>query len=304
MIRYKNFYYDIEIEEAINYLAEKYSLEVEDRNNDYFISCPIHCETEPSLSIEKTQGLVHCFGCGFKGTLGDLFHALGDGEEVFNTEIIRETPRHLKELTSNNKADELLKKIKSEKKENNIPFTEWLEKNKIAINYLKTRNIKVSIMREFNIMYKANNHSVLFPVNNHKGEFQFFASRGINTKIYRYPTGCHKPVYALDKVRMKGSRYLVITEGILDCLRLWSLDIPAVAMNGTGTYSQYWDIQNNFKGNILTAFDNDRAGYIATKRANDFFKDKKEIRNLTIPLYKKDVNELTDTEIFDMMKAR
>jgi len=62
---------------------------------------------------------------------------------------------------------------------------------------------------------------------------------------------------------LRGSRYVVITEGELDCLRLWEEGIPAVSStNGAGGMVSIWKkISPRFRcGRIIIAFDQDEGG--------------------------------------------
>lgn len=292
MIRYGKLYYDIEVESIVSMIADRTGAVVEDMNSDYFISCPIHCEQEPSMSIRKEDGLVHCFGCGYKGSLGKLLSDLGMAEGIFNTEFIAEEPRQAIKIKS--------RQPKKTKRSSEEPMVDFYARN--FTPYWGQRGISSKVVEQFKLGYNIATQSIVFPVRDMEGELQFLATRNITTKFYHYPKGSTKTVFALDQVIKQGHRYAIVTEGMLDCLRLWSVGIPAVALNGTGTVAQYFELLSAGLKTFGTAFDNDFAGYKATNRFREFFKTKNvRAYHCPIPENKKDVNDLTDYEIYDMI---
>ena len=43
------------------------------------ISCPFHEDAEPSCSINRSQRVFHCFGCGAEGNVLDFVHRMETG---------------------------------------------------------------------------------------------------------------------------------------------------------------------------------------------------------------------------------
>lgn len=59
--------------------------------------------------------------------------------------------------------------------------------------------------------------------------------------------------------------YIVVVEGIVDCLWLWSLGIPAIALNGNTMTSFVARILRRFGYHVILAPDNDETGEVAIR---------------------------------------
>ena len=51
-----------------NILRDAGITSVEDKGEQYEITCPLHEDKRPSMRLSKRQGVFHCFSCGAKGT--------------------------------------------------------------------------------------------------------------------------------------------------------------------------------------------------------------------------------------------
>ncbi len=69
--------------EALLRTNQEYLAHTTNSVNDIFVTCPKYenhggAERTPSCSINKEEGLVHCFGCGystsFPGLVADILH--------------------------------------------------------------------------------------------------------------------------------------------------------------------------------------------------------------------------------------
>ncbi len=58
-----------EVKQSVDILSlfRSYGLKLERKGKDWFTSCPFHGDDKPSLSIDPTNNLFHCLGCGEKG---------------------------------------------------------------------------------------------------------------------------------------------------------------------------------------------------------------------------------------------
>ena len=63
------------LEKAIDYKVS---------GRDFLTKClnPDHEDTNPSMRIDNTTGIFHCFSCGFKGSVFKHFGALPDFLEI------------------------------------------------------------------------------------------------------------------------------------------------------------------------------------------------------------------------------
>lgn len=277
---------------------------IKDNHYNVQTNCPFHKdgqEQNPSFGILKQDkgdvpaGSAHCFTCGYSADfptfIGDLFGGgyqygvewlVGSGSIVndrtkMSFDVSRSAPAKRYTFDENE-----LQAYKLEKDPN---------------NYLAGRGISEDVLEIFDVGYCKNflgqGETVTFPVTNRSGETVFVAHRFINKKFFHYPEGAEKPVYALDKLTdFTGS--VVVVESIIDCLTLWSWDIASVALNGTGSDTQYEELMKMPARAFYLAFDGDDAG----KRADYRFRQKvkgKLISTIEIPLGK-DVNDLSEDE--------
>lgn len=138
------------------------------------------------------------------------------------------------------------------------------------MDWLKRRNVSEDIIESFHI-HTGNalglENCLVIPVHAPDGTFVF-------NKYRRDPTDPSKPKYLYDKgghVTLYGADHLlqtqemvVITEGELDALVLWSMNIPAVSSTGGAlSFQEEWtSLLQEAKGikDIYVCLDNDDAG--------------------------------------------
>lgn len=139
-------------------------------------------------------------------------------------------------------------------------------------DWLHKRGINDKVISAFSIAYGPSNQlpegGIIIPVRHIDGTHAF-------NKYRRDPMDDRKPKYLMQtgsKVTLYGADYLlaqnhkdekpqvVITEGELDTLVLWSLGIPAVSgTNGATTFKEEW-VQLLERYDVYVCLDNDDAG--------------------------------------------
>ena len=89
---------------------------------------------------------------------------------------------------------------------------------------------------------------------------------------------------------------IVVVESSFDAIRLWQLDIPAVATLGANVGTVQLALLNKYAYTIIVAPDGDEAG---SEMVSKLVKGLggKDIRVLKIPEGKKDIGDMTDEEI-------
>jgi len=134
------------------------------------------------------------------------------------------------------------------------------------MDWLMRRRVSADIIKSFHIRTGSAlglENCLILPVNSPDGTFSF-------NKYRRDPSDSRKPKYLYDKggkVTLYGADHLlpehdtvVITEGELDALVLWSLNIPAVSSTG-GALSFQEDWAQLLEGRqVYVCLDNDDAG--------------------------------------------
>jgi hypothetical protein len=59
-------------------LLEKLKVPYRSTGKEYVCNCPVHKEKTPSCYISKSKNLYHCFGCGAKGDVINLYMRYAD----------------------------------------------------------------------------------------------------------------------------------------------------------------------------------------------------------------------------------
>lgn len=135
------------------------------------------------------------------------------------------------------------------------------------IDWLKRRGVSDEIIKSFNIRVDdalGLQNCLVIPIYTPTGIFSF-------NKYRRDPVDQNKPKYLYDKggsVTLYGANHLteettqvVITEGELDALVLWSMNIPAVSSTGGAlSFQSEWVEMLQHIPDIYVCLDNDDAG--------------------------------------------
>ena len=213
---------------------------------------PEHDDNKPSFSINTTTGFSKCFTCGY--TIGSEFWLNGvlDDEQL--------------ELLERNK---IYKQLKHRGVCNNIKqvVNIFPPKSSVPDGY---RGLSIDTLNKFDIyLCKKGKYKdrVVFPINE-----QHFETRSLkdcpNKYMHSYGFSPKSFIYPLSYIKDNIGDYLVITEGIIDCINLNQDGIPSVCNFG---------VANNLlsKHNITTListgvdrlylmFDDDEYGHAAT----------------------------------------
>lgn len=146
-----------------------------------------------------------------------------------------------------------------------------LAEEEMNFKELQRRGISQEVIDLFNIHYIPDGLPFAFksglaiPINHPDGTFSFNKYRRsyLNNEIkqkYAYDRGSHTALFAGD--RIKDSTSVVVTEGEMDALVLWSRNIDAVSSTG-GAQSFQSDFGELLAGKrIYLCYDNDEAGAV------------------------------------------
>lgn len=135
-------------------------------------------------------------------------------------------------------------------------------KENIWKDWLNRRGITDAVIEEFGLSY-IEGDSIVIPIYAPDGTFSFNKYRrdplqGDVKPKYKYDKGSQAKLYGAHKIIAE--RSVLITEGELDALVAWSLNIPAVSSTGgAGTFSEDWVTCLQGK-DVTVCFDNDQAG--------------------------------------------
>lgn len=275
--------------------------------------CPIHNngqERKPSCGLRITgeqAGVVHCFSCGYTSDLYEMisncFGYKDDGQ--FGK---RWVSRNFNQATIDDREDlnlGLELKRKPAKPIINFISEKELDSYRYYHPYMYERKMTNEVIEKFDVGFDKATNCITFPVNDESGNCLFIARRSINSKYFNYPSGVEKPVYGIYELKKyaPNAKEVIVCESIIDALTCWTYNVPALALNGTGSFTQFEQLIklcNLGVRRIIAGFDGDTAGYNATEKL------KKSIPNilvqdLLIP-EGKDINDLCEEEFSKLFK--
>lgn len=297
--------------------------------NHIQVNCPFHKdgqESKPSCGITTNDikqgdkivkaGTVHCFACGYTGSIEEMISKLF-GREDFGAFGIEWLKKNFLTVTYE-KRDSFTLDISRDrhKKQEEIKYVseEELESYRYIHPYAYKRKLNDTIIDMFDVGYddafiitsKAGKEFKLkcltFPVRDETGGTLFIARRSVDTKFFHYPSGVEKPVYGVYELSKIDPypKEVIICESIINCLTCWVYGKYAVALNGTSTKQQIDQLRKLPCRKYILGLDPDAAGDKGRKRIKDALKNDKIITDLIIPKGK-DINDLTKEE-FDSLQ--
>ena len=163
-------------------------------------------------------------------------------------------------------------------------------------NYLSNRGITDKALRSFKVGYDHKNKAVAIPYFDTKSKLVNIKYRKVGRKQFYYlpngqPIGHH--VYGLHMVKRVKAPRIFVVESEIDCLYLWGLGVPAVAL-GSAHLSKRQEELLDLSGvtELVLAFDNDKAGRNATNNATKRLGGKYELSRIVFPPNCKDINDI------------
>ena len=243
-------------------------------NTKFMASCLFHEDKDPSMSINLEKGIYNCFSCHESGTISGLVYKVtGKGiKSIIGNDITYQTIKYNPIVN----IDNIDKNLRVFGKIELLP--------KILYNHLiDDRQITKKCVDNFNIGYarflKVNgtnlSNRIIIPIY-YKNKLVNIEGRkvpGGNFPKVLYPKNTIKPLFNFDnleKFDFKNPeiipKSLILVEGLMDCLKIWSwFDKNVSCCFG----NQISDIQvllfkNNFR-DITIIPDNDEAGDFLVK---------------------------------------
>lgn len=222
---------------------------------DYLIKClnPDHPDSNPSFRVDRVSGIAHCFSCDYKT---NIFKYFG----IFTNQI----PIKIAKLK------EKLQELKQ--------MSTGLAEMAGSVPYTRTfRGISSSTLKQFGAFFTTQvekmEDRIIFPIKSITGKTEVYVGRHVlsngNPRYLNYPSGVPIPLFPASVP--KGSRSMVLVEGLFDMLNLYDKGLDnAVVCFGTNT------LQKDTKQKLLPfraqgvvkiyiMFDGDEAGSKAAK---------------------------------------
>lgn len=229
-------------------LAEK-QIPFQAKGQDFVVRClnPEHDDSNPSMYINQTTGLFHCFSCGFKGNLFNFY-----GRTINQLQLKRET---LKKKI----AVKMAESIGLSMPKNYSPYVgNW-------------RNIRPETYKEFDAFLHIGDvfrDRINFPIRDISGKIVAFQGRHTagGTPKYKFsPPGAKIPLYPLSKPQ---AGEVLLVEGLFDVLNLYDKGLRnAVCCFGTNNINEDKLKMLSIQGvsRVGVFFDGDDAGQKAAE---------------------------------------
>ena len=271
-----------------NYLIEKHGI----LNLKKKFKClnPDHDDRHPSMSYSSKYNICKCFACGVSYDIFDII-GIDYGVNSFKDklEIIDKLYPNISNI--------VFKKMDVvENKNNIIDFTNYFKKciSKIdETNYLIDRKIDKKLLEKYKIGFDDKRNLIVFPINKN---CYFARSVSNDCKLKSTGTSYLWNEKLLEKSNEKTLIY--VTEGIIDSLSLETIDanIKTISLNGLPNYKRLLKVieDNNFIGNLVLVFDNDKTGEMYESIVKEELKKRNINTFSTTLVYNmkvKDVNE-------------
>ena len=277
-------------------------------NQDIVFTCPFHKhgnENRPSAGIQTRPSkdsnkiLWNCFTCHEKGTLETLIsRCFGyDDYGAFGTKWILDNFNSA-EIIDRNCFFNPLTIRKEEKKSQVLKYIteEELDGYRYTCSYHYKRHLTDDIIEKYDLGYDKDfflGEAITFPVKDECGNCLFVARRTIRKKNYWYPMGADKPLYGVFEAKrlFPKAKELYICESMLNALTIVEkLNVPAIAMLGTGTNQQFNKIKSLPYKSFVIASDGDNAGIRSRNKLSKVLRDKGFVSAIAMP-EGKDIND-------------
>lgn len=186
---------------------------------------------------------------------------------------------------------------------------EELSKYRYTVPYMYQRGLTDEIIERYDIGVDLNYipsglkkpvPCITFPVRDINGNVLFVARRAIEKKAFYLPDNIEKPLYGIYELP-KGCKSVDIVESIFNLTNCVKYGRPAIALFGTGTYTQRQQLKRLGMNEFRIGLDPDNAGRKGTAKL------KKDLKQVAMVWeYKgipedKDINDLTEEEFKNLL---
>lgn len=291
------------------------------------ICCPYHnngMERRPSAGLRKEDGMFHCFACNEVHSLQEVIsYCFGHPDDIVgsfgwkwllkNFATIEVEERKDVELDFSRSArnssvvrnfcgSDTLDGGSNDNLRQNVPESE-LDKYRYIHPYILKRGVSEKIVELFDIGWDSKTDCITFPNLDKYGNCLFVAKRSVKQKFFQYPKDVQKELYGIYQLYQLDPfpSEVYVCESMIDCLYLWTFDIPACAMNGLGNEIQFKQLRELPCRQLILATDADEAGQAARQRIRMNMQNTKIIKEVVLPKGRKDINECSATEIQNLI---
>jgi DNA primase len=257
----------VNFEDIINH----YNLKGKIQHNKFVGRCPFHDDEKPSFGMCLKTGQWGCFGCHEKGS---IYHFIQNMEDVnfvkaleWLARFVGITNNYIPSLEYSEKLSKSLMKgfnaIEEEDEFEHVDLPPYCE---TALNHFEVASKRVTKrdIKKYNIQYCIKGKSfigcLIIPIAFQGKQVAFFSRDmlGLTDKTKRYNLGAKigKIFFNWDEA-IKHPSYVIVVEGIFDCLAVQRFGYNAVALLGSHlSITKEVLLLKNFK-KIIIVLDND-----------------------------------------------
>lgn len=262
------------------------------------VACsPFRDESSPSFSINLENGKWIDFGSNSdlysKGGLVSLLSYL-------RNETIEEVEDYLLDKYGIDLSDvdklELNVNFDISTKVDTIISHEEYQQYAYRSPYLAGRGISEQVQRAFKVGFDRKSNAVALAWHDVKGNIVNIKFRSTKSKqFYYFPTGqqLRNHIYGMHFIYKMKPETVFLVESEIDCLYLWSIGVPAIALGGSKISDRRKQLLLRCPAKrIVLATDNDKVGNEIREKVTKLLIGYKEIHEITIPKNYNDVNDV------------
>lgn len=274
--------------------------------DNIMVTCPFHKngqEKKPSCGINKKTGVFNCFTCHEKGNLADFVGKCFGKDRDFGTIWIAD--RFLTVKTDERPELELdMARGKLPSKIHTYVPEMVLDQYRYYHQYMFDRKLDRRVISIFDVGYDKETDCITFPYRDATGQAVLVARRSVRGKWYHYPSGMKKPLYGAYEVSQHYPKTdtIYVCESQINCLTLWTHNIPAVALGGTGNIDVYRQLFSLPCRSLVLCLDPDDAG----RRGQRMIQNASRNKIIYSVSYKdgRDINDLSWEEVEELLKTK
>jgi DNA primase len=287
---------------AIKMLQLKTKRHENDWSDNVPFSCPFHEDKTPSLYIHLLKGVVHCFGCGFSGSIFKLYHSVTGNSLSHDLDInIDEFSLFNVPSKDMNQTDEEKYKMREGIFIKVIGEQKNVRSSPLVVDYFRKRGILFSVAEQMKMKFLPKGivneflfyNRLLIPIYEN-GKMISIEGRDVTRKQKKkvlYPKNSSvNTLYDIDYLNKNETLYVV--EGLMDLavLRSDSFFKNSTTIFGASiTDRQIW-LLSQFKDVVIIP-NSDEAGLKSLIKLKERLKT---FRILEVPLNLKDVGEIPE----------
>lgn len=270
------------------------------KRDNGMVSCPMHTDKTPSMSINLNKALYHCFSCGAHGSLFSKYREVyGKPYKINQSKMMVSSFSIFKQKTREEIEEDLIETpiphfVVTEHPETCMVFFEWLKYRGISLDVAGLAGLKYG-SADIHVIKSESTEELKYTINSRvmipiieKGhllsvEFRYpflktspkTYKNGTPIKKCLYPKGSStNTLYLIDHLDKNTDLYVL--EGIMDCLAFRSLTgiKNSTALMGASITKRQLLLLTKFCRKVIYVYNNDKAGLGSLKTMREAFDGK------------------------------